>query len=141
MSSPFLPSISDGDDCSYSSQSKDGVSDNGIESNPSYASSASSASQNGAILTGGVSDGVTVNGEYHDYRQQDAEMVQQLLGFSKGKRRGPRGGVVTPFPMRLYDMLDKVKDEGMEKVVSWQPHGRCFVVRRPNDFVKDILPR
>ena len=37
-------------------------------------------------------------------------------------------------------MLDGVKAEGLDHIVSWQPHGRCFVVHKPKEFV-DLLPR
>jgi hypothetical protein len=116
--------VSDGDDNSYSSsQSK------------SDTQSDRTTSTDMALVV------VDHGSEYHDYGTTDADSVRQILGVSKSKRRGPRGGVVTPFPMRLYDMLEKVQEEDLEKLVSWQPHGRCFVVRRPNDFVKETLPR
>lgn len=57
------------------------------------------------------------------------------------KRRGPRGGVVVPFPERLYDMLASVEEEGLEDVVSWQPHGRCFIVHQPKKFVEEVMPK
>ena len=57
------------------------------------------------------------------------------------KRRGPRGGVVVPFPERLYTMLSQVENEGFEDVVSWQPHGRCFIVHQPKRFVEEVMPK
>jgi len=57
------------------------------------------------------------------------------------KRRGPRGGVVVPFPERLYTMLSQVEDEGYESIVSWQPHGRCFIVHQPKRFVEEVMPK
>jgi hypothetical protein len=57
------------------------------------------------------------------------------------KRRGPRGGVVVPFPERLYSMLNKVEEDGYEDVISWQPHGRCFVVHQPKRFVDEVIPK
>jgi hypothetical protein len=46
-----------------------------------------------------------------------------------------------PFPVKLYTMLKGVEQEGMEHVVSWLPHGRCFMVHKPKEFVEDIMPR
>lgn len=43
------------------------------------------------------------------------------------------------FPAKLHEMLQKVDDDGYAHVVSWQPHGRCFVVHDPSAF-KTILP-
>ena len=44
------------------------------------------------------------------------------------------------FPLQLHDMLNDSEDKGFEDIVSWQPHGRCFVVHRPKDFVEHIMP-
>jgi hypothetical protein len=43
------------------------------------------------------------------------------------------------FPGRLYKMLRGAEAEGHSHIVSWQPHGRCFVVHKPIEFVRDIL--
>jgi hypothetical protein len=43
------------------------------------------------------------------------------------------------FPGRLHKMLRGVDVEGLSHIVSWQPHGRCFVVHKPKEFVRDIL--
>ena len=37
-----------------------------------------------------------------------------------------------PFPIRLYDMLSTLGNDC--DIVSWQPHGRCFVVHNPEEF-------
>ena len=29
-----------------------------------------------------------------------------------------------PFPVRLYYVLEEVQKDGLENIVSWQPHGR-----------------
>ena len=51
-----------------------------------------------------------------------------------------RGGVSVPFPLKLHQMLDSVKRNGCEDIVSWQPHGRCFVIHKPRELV-ELLPR
>lgn len=58
----------------------------------------------------------------------------------KKTRKGPRGGVVTPFPEKLFAMLNRIQEDGHADVVSWQPHGRCFVVHRPEVFVASVMP-
>jgi len=58
---------------------------------------------------------------------------------NKGKK-GPRGGVMDPFPLKLHRMLEKVEERNLSSVVSWQPHGRSFVVRRPKEFVEIVMP-
>ena len=37
-------------------------------------------------------------------------------------------------------MLDKIEDDGHADIVSWQPHGRCFVVHKPREFVETLMP-
>lgn len=69
---------------------------------------------------------ITVQHNYHDH----ANDVEVEL-----KHIPARGGVTTPFPLKLHAMLEAVQTEGLEHVVSWQPHGRCFVVRDPKAFV------
>lgn len=46
---------------------------------------------------------------------------------------------MTPFPLKLHKMLETVAHEGNDHIVSWQPHGRCFVVHKPQEFV-ELLP-
>jgi hypothetical protein len=57
------------------------------------------------------------------------------------KRRGHRGGVAVPFPEKLHYMLSRMDPEGSEDIVTWQPHGRCFIVHKPKEFVEQIMPR
>lgn len=79
------------------------------------------------------------------------------------KRRGPRGGVAVPFPgkhqhtthmiyvplhahspfvlaEKLHVMLSSVERDGNSHIVSWQAHGRCFVVHKPKEFVSTVMP-
>ena len=42
-----------------------------------------------------------------------------------------RGGVATPFPWKLHEMLEDATKEGNEHIVSWQPHGYSFIVHKP----------
>ncbi|KAI0064513.1 hypothetical protein BV25DRAFT_1914227 [Artomyces pyxidatus] len=42
------------------------------------------------------------------------------------------------FVKKLYKMLE---DASFQHVVSWGPHGDCFVVKDMNEFTKSILPR
>ncbi|GAX09636.1 hypothetical protein FisN_19Lh097 [Fistulifera solaris] len=82
-----------------------------------------------------------VSGIYRDYANVDLQEVKADLNFSPDKCKGPRGGVAVPFPVRLYTMLEVTKKEGFEHIVSWQVHGRCFMVHSPQKFVTDVLPR
>ena len=52
-----------------------------------------------------------------------------------------RGGVVTPFPWKVHDMLEKGHIDGIEEIVSWLPHGRAFVVHNVDEFVDQVMVR
>ena len=51
-----------------------------------------------------------------------------------------RGGVAISFPARLHTVLDRVEREGWGHVISWQPHGRCFLIHKPHEFQEHVLP-
>lgn len=69
---------------------------------------------------------------YHDHALDHREDYQE--------EHPARGGVLTPFPLKLHEMLSVVQDHGHAHIVSWQPHGRCFVVHKPRELV-ELLPR
>jgi len=52
-----------------------------------------------------------------------------------------RGGITAPFPVKLHEMLERVEKDGFGHIVSWQPHGRCFMVHNIKKFVKYVMPR
>jgi hypothetical protein len=73
----------------------------------------------------------------HDYHDRASEIVSLALD----EVQTTRGGVAVPFPPRLHEMLEMVQEEGLEHIVSWQPHGRCFLVHDPKGFVDIVLPK
>lgn len=68
----------------------------------------------------------------HVYR--DYSNVPDTTGFVRKKT----GGVTQPFPEKLHEMLEK---ENEPSIVSWLPHGRAFIVRKPKEFTQDIMPK
>jgi hypothetical protein len=44
------------------------------------------------------------------------------------------------FPDKLHDVLERLEYDGLADVMSWQPHGRCFVIRKP-EMLTNLLPR
>lgn len=72
---------------------------------------------------------------YHDYAN-----VPDTIGFVRKKT----GGVTQPFPEKLYEMLSNessAAEEDPNCVVSWLPHGRAFIVRKPKLFTSKIMPK
>ena len=53
-------------------------------------------------------------------------------------KKGPRGGIYDPFPLKFHRALDQIRDEGMESIVSWVPHGRAFKIHKPKVFAATI---
>ncbi|KAL3904632.1 MAG: hypothetical protein SGILL_009991 [Bacillariaceae sp.] len=71
---------------------------------------------------------IIVHHDYHDHSHD--------LDLAREDTAKARGGVVTPFPVKLHAMLDAVKQQGLEDVVSWQQHGRSFAIHKPKEFVE-----
>ena len=45
----------------------------------------------------------------------------------------------TNFPVKLHYMLSDMEADGLDHIVSWQPHGRAFIVHKPKEFVSQVL--
>ena len=45
------------------------------------------------------------------------------------------------FPFKLHTMLANTDRDGYSLIVSWQPHGRCFMLRDVKAFTNTVLPR
>lgn len=77
---------------------------------------------------------------YIDYAEIDDASVEDRTKTnainSRGKKKGPRGGVKVPFPRKLHDLLTHNLHSD---IISWATHGRCFIVH--NDFVKKVMPK
>jgi hypothetical protein len=78
-----------------------------------------------------------VNHNYHDYA---TDPVRLIAPPHPSPAKKGRGGISSPFPMVLHDMLNRAKSEKFEHIVSWQPHGRCFLVHDQERFVKGVMP-
>ena len=85
---------------------------------------------------------VLVDHTYVDHLNDPKQMlVDTTAGDGRPKRGAPRGGVTVAFPEKLHEMLTQVDEEGLTHIVSWQPHGRCFLVHEKKDFIESIMPR
>jgi len=78
-------------------------------------------------------DGLAIQHHYHDHAADPT--IDPSLVKHKAK-----GGVIVPFPVKLHDMLQQIENDGLGHVVSWQPHGRCFAVHKPKEFVNHVMP-
>ena len=71
---------------------------------------------------------------YHDYAQESDDP-------SKTPIRRRKGGVNTPFPIVLHRAMAQIERDGYGHIMGWQPHGRCFLIHKPKEFLEIILPR
>jgi hypothetical protein len=75
----------------------------------------------------------------HTYRDH-ADAKEDTSPSSTPLNRKHKGGVKAPFPEKLHQVLEQVETDGLSHIISWQPHGRCFVIHKPKQFVSDIMP-
>lgn len=78
-----------------------------------------------------------VKHDYHDYAQA-LELPSQLEMDMAVKASG---GVNNPFPTILHKLLTETDMMGFSHLISWQSHGRSFLIHKPRDFVRDVVPR
>lgn len=76
---------------------------------------------------------------YHDHAF-DVDQDQQVEESSEEQRHRHRGGAVA-FPIKLHEVLDQVEASGLAHVISWRPHGRCFMIHKPKEFVAYVMPK
>ena len=70
---------------------------------------------------------------YTDY----ANIDEDAYVASNGPINKMRGGVATLFPQKLHKLID----QGLHAdIISWAPHGRCFLIHQPKLFVQVVLP-
>jgi hypothetical protein len=86
----------------------------------------------------------TTRAEYEYYHSDYAQITENEQEFVTTDRinsvtvisRRSEGN----FPVKLHYILSQAEVDGMDDIVSWQPHGQCFVVHKQNEFVEKILP-
>jgi HSF-type DNA-binding len=79
---------------------------------------------------------LTTQHGYHDHAS-DPKVVSSPSPRAKGNQsRSSYNGTITPFPMKLFEMIQQMDTDGLAHIVSWQPHGRCFQVHQPSTFQK-----
>jgi hypothetical protein len=83
--------------------------------------------------------------DYHDYANE-AEKREESLGDvhqhmeEHTQPSSMSNGGEQNFPVKLHYMLNELEKDGMDDIVSWQPHGRCFLVHKQREFVEQVLP-
>ena len=78
---------------------------------------------------------------YHDHAHDSEADVDYHQQESEDDHQRRRGGVSIAFPIKLHAVLDQVEADGLAHVISWQAHGRCFLIHDPKEFVDHVMPR
>lgn len=76
---------------------------------------------------------------YHDHALDTDDVDCHETSEDAHLRR--RGGVSIAFPLKLHSVLDQVEADGLGHIVSWQGHGRAFMIHNPKEFVDHVMPR
>lgn len=79
-----------------------------------------------------------VQHSYHDHALDVPDETGNIPGQLKEKRGSNTN---LPFPMVLHNILDDAESEGYSDAISWQPHGRAFLVHNQDKFVSEVMPR
>jgi hypothetical protein len=45
------------------------------------------------------------------------------------------------FPTKLHECLTELEQQGLGHIAGFQPHGRSFLVHKPQEFMQQVLPR
>jgi hypothetical protein len=77
----------------------------------------------------------------HNYHDHALDTGNLDLGESSEDHLRRRGGVSIAFPLKLHSVLEQVEADGLAHIVSWQGHGRAFLIHNPIEFVDHIMPR
>ncbi|KAL7460467.1 hypothetical protein ACHAXS_000919 [Conticribra weissflogii] len=77
----------------------------------------------------------------HDYliSQLATLSLEDIMNKSIKLVSFTQGGVTIPFPVKLHLVISISEREGFGDIISWQPHGRCFHVHKPQEFVDKVL--
>ena len=56
-------------------------------------------------------------------------------------KQEPKCGVFVQFPRKLHELLETIEADGLADVISWQPHGRAFLIHKTVEFSAMVIPR
>lgn len=76
----------------------------------------------------------------HNYHDHAADL-NHLSAAASNALVKRRGGLAVTFPIKLHELLDQIEADGLAHVISWQAHGRAFLVHDPAEFVSHVLPK
>jgi hypothetical protein len=77
-----------------------------------------------------------VEHNYHDFahEREDSSDLKASPRDTDFRHADPK------FPVKLHYMLSELERDGLGHIVSWQIHGRSFIVHDLDKFVAYVLP-
>jgi HSF-type DNA-binding len=76
---------------------------------------------------------------YRDYSNaKEMDLLENLISSTSSRTNH---STESNFPAKLHYMLEEIRRDGLENIISWMPHGRCFMVHKQKEFEKEILPK
>uniref|UniRef100_A0A7S3QA97 HSF-type DNA-binding domain-containing protein n=1 Tax=Chaetoceros debilis TaxID=122233 RepID=A0A7S3QA97_9STRA len=88
------------------------------------------------------------NEYYAETREVDHEKEMEIyrrayLPKLNGDQKKSSAQVVKrkAFPLKLQYMLTLVEEQGMQRIVSWLPHGRGFIIRDAEKFSLEVMAK
>lgn len=67
--------------------------------------------------------------DHFDVNEEDNQGLCNVVGKSDSS-----------FPSKLHYMMSELEKEGINDVISWQPHGRSFVILNRKKLEETVLP-
>jgi hypothetical protein len=75
----------------------------------------------------------------HDYHDHSDDPDGEYIGLHQVVHKAGGACVEQSFPVKLHFMLKEIEKDRLCHIVSWQPHGRAFVVHNHRLFVTEVL--
>ena len=78
--------------------------------------------------------------DFSNGKKETSQSAGNILSNANNNNSNNAGSIQASFPLKLQRILDKLEAEGNTAILSWQPHGRAFIVHDPERFVTEIMP-
>lgn len=75
----------------------------------------------------------------HHYHDHANDAVVSSIQEGSETPSHPQSPSLMRFPIKLHYTLSQIEQDGLGHIMSWQPHGRCFVIHKPDEFKTCIL--
>lgn len=71
---------------------------------------------------------------YRDFSQASPDACCYLAAGAAPANNSNGSHSEQNFPVKLHYLLEDMESDGLGHIVSWQPHGRCFIVHKPKQI-------